>query len=237
VPNAGRRIEIVGVAGTGKSTLARALVERRPECRLADTLHTRVPAHWPYVAHGLPRALALWASSLRSRPALSWDEVKFLLYVSEWNRYLRDRREHRLGIVVLDQGPVFALARLLWSEKPVTTRPGFQAWVREMVERWSDELDLMVWLDAPNRVLLERINWREQRHDAKHRSTEEALELLDSHHRAYRRLHDLLAELARPPVLRFDTSARSPDALVDELERFLTDEQWLTDRSPALNVR
>jgi shikimate kinase len=211
-----QRMEIAGVAGAGKSTLARALVDRYPDCRVADSLHTRLPAHWPYVAHSVQSVLPLIAATARSRPALSWDEIKFAVYVSEWDRYLR--REHREGLVVLDQGPIFALARLLWGQKPVTRSEPFRAWVSTMVLRWSFELDVIVWLDAPDHALHERIGSREQRHEAKGRPTREVLELLGTHRQAYRSVLESIARLGAPPVLRFDTSRMSPPEIADAVD-------------------
>ena len=233
-----QRIEIVGVAGSGKSTLTRALSRRYPGSRVADSLHTRVPAHWPYVAHSMPRVLPLAARSGWNRPALSWDEVKFLIYVSEWDRFLRNRREYRSGVTVLDQGPIFALARLLWAKKPLTRSKAFQTWLNEMVERWSLELDAVVRLVAPDQSLLERINHREQRHEAKGKSTPEGLELIESHSQAFGQLFDVMAGLGRPRVLRFDTSTMSPDEIAGELAEIFGERPagLLTEASRGLNV-
>ena len=52
-------VEIVGVAGSGKSTLTRAMGSDYG-CHVADSLHTKLPGHWPYVAHGLPRVVELF---------------------------------------------------------------------------------------------------------------------------------------------------------------------------------
>ena len=231
-----RRVEIVGVAGTGKSTLTRALVEGCPACHGADSLHTRLPAHWRYVAHGIPRVLPLLTRTAGRRPVLSWDEVKFLVYVSEWSRYLDSRPEHRSGITVLDQGPLFALARLLWGGKPATAGPTFRAWLEQMVAHWSRELDLVVWLDAPDNVLVARINHRRQGHEAKGREDEDALALLERHRNAYGRVLDEVSRLGRLPVRRLDSATRSPAELVDELVRIFEEMKWLTDRGRVLNV-
>jgi AAA domain len=238
VPVQAPRIEIVGVAGSGKSTLVQTLCQRHPSCRVADILHTRVPAHWPYVVHGLPRLLPLLAASARHRPPLSWDEVKFVVYVSEWHRFLRARREYRSGVTVLDQGPIFALACLLWGRKPVTRRDSFRGWYDEMVERWSVELDAIVWLQAPEEVLLERINSRDQRHEAKGRTALEGLGLLDRHREAYAQLEASIVGLGRPTVLRFDTSTMSPLEIAGELGEIFEPGpgRTLTDVRSGLNV-
>lgn len=231
-----RLIEIVGVAGAGKSTLTHSL-ERRYGWQIADFLHTRARAHWPYVAHSLPSVLGIVARSTTNRPALSWDEVKLAVYVSEWNRFLRSNH-HQPGVLVLDQGPIFALACLLWGQKPVTRTAAFARWLGEMVDRWSVELDALVLLEAPDRVLLDRIDNREQRHDAKGRAERDALDLLDGHRAAYARLLGLVAHRGRPPVLRFDTSVRSATEVADEIAPLFGGEPdgWLTDAQRRLNV-
>ena len=232
-----RRVEIVGVAGTGKSTLTRALVEHVPTCRVADSLHTRQPAHWPYVAHGLPSALSLMARTTRSRQPLSWDEIKFVLYLFEWGRYLDAQPGLQAGITVLDQGPLFGLARLLWGGNPATRTPHFRAWLTGMVADWSRALGLVVWLDATDDVLVERIDRRQQRHEAKGRAREEALGLLERHRDAYGRVLDEVLRLGRLPVHRLDTSELSEDELVREVVVIFEEAEWLTNRDQALNVR
>lgn len=225
------RVEIVGLAGTGKSTLARSLADRHTACHAADFLHVRSPGHWRYVVHSVPRVVPLLAKTARPRPALSWDEVKLIIYVSEWSRYLRARRESGDGIAVLDQGPLFALACLLWGGKPATRSPRFLAWVAEMVAHWSSELGLIVWLDATDDVLLGRINDRVQRHEAKDKATGDALELLRRHRDAYRQVFGEIARLGRPQVCRIDTSARQPEQIAAEVGRLLEELGWLTDQS------
>jgi thymidylate kinase len=229
-------MEILGVAGTGKSTLALALAERYGECEVADSLHTRMPAHWPVVVKGMPRVLPILARTAGARPALSWDEVKYLVYVSEWNRYLRTRRRHRSGIVVLDQGPIFALARLLWGRKPATSSVAFETWMTRSLARWCTELDLIVWLDAPDDLLLERINHRERGHEAKSRTPQAARELLQRHRDAYGYLLSEISRLGSPPIHRLDTSASPPTRLVDALSQIFAQMEWLTDRRPVSNV-
>jgi hypothetical protein len=216
-----QKIEIVGVAGTGKSTLARTLADRDPDNRIADSLHTRTSAHWAYVAHSAPRVLPLVARSVRVRPAFDWEETKFIVYVTEWRRFLRRACRDDSGLVVLDQGPIFALARLLWGRKPVTATREFAHWLDEQVAGWSVDLDGIVWLVAPEEVLLGRINEREQDHEAKGRSISEGLDVLLAHQRAYGALFERLEALGRPPVFTFDTSVMSSVRIAEEIEGVL----------------
>lgn len=230
-------IEIVGVAGSGKSTLARVL-RARHGCHVADSLHTRLPAHWPYVAHSLPRVLRVVAASVRERPLPSWDELKFVAYVAEWDRFLRAEHRNGAGTIVLDQGPMFAIARLLWGGKPITRHPSFEMWLQRMVEHWSRELDAIVLLDAPDDVLLARIDVREQGHDAKGAPVLEGLELIRRHRQAYARVLELIESAASTRMLRYDTASMPPARIAGELAGIfeLSRVQELTETPRAPNL-
>jgi deoxyadenosine/deoxycytidine kinase len=208
-------VEVAGVAGSGKSTLTHTLGARAGACRVAESLHTRRPAHWPYVLRAVPSVGRVAWMSARAHSQLTWDEVKFVIYIGQWERFLRAQRANGHGATILDQGPVFALARLLWTEKPLTRTRRFEAWVEEMLDQWSRALAAIVWLDAPTGVLLERINGRAQEHEAKRASASAAADLVRRHRAAYDRLFAVIERLGRPRVLTFDTSVASESAIAD----------------------
>lgn len=221
-------VEIAGVAGSGKSTLARRLSRDLDGVRIADFIHTRIPAHLVYVAHAMPRIAPILAGTLNPGPRLSWPEVKLLVYVTEWHRFLRARPEYEGGATLLDQGPLYALVRLKAQGSNVTGRAAFERWWNEMLVRWTRELSVVVWLDAPDEVLWERINGRDQRHTTKSASREAGFRFLGR----YRALFDDVlrrADVSRGPrVVRFDTGVRSADAIAAELEPLLARGRSLT---------
>lgn len=215
------RIELVGVTGTGKSTLARTLLAGQPDWHAADFVHARDPSHWRYFAHCAPGAARLLPGALQ-RPRMSWDELKLYVYASEWHRYLAARREHRSGVTLFDQGPIFALARLVWGGSAVTKGSWFRSWKRETVACWARELDLVVELTAPDDVVLARVDARDRWHEIKGLARRGALEVVAAHRRAYA---DVLEDVERSGplrLLRVDTSARPPEAIADELAGFLS---------------
>jgi hypothetical protein len=209
-----RRIELVGVAGTGKSTLARALVARHRDWRIAESIHARDPSHLPYFVHSTPGLVRLLGHALRP-PSPSWEEVKLYVYASEWHRYLDSHPEHGSTVTLLDQGPLFALARLLWGGSAATRSAWFRTWKREAAARWAHELDGVVELIAPDPVLLERINEREKPHAAKGKSAREAMKILASHRCALTEVLGDVGDGASIRRLRFDTSKRSLDEIAN----------------------
>lgn len=233
-----QKIEIVGVAGTGKSTLTRALVARHPDWVVAGSIHARTFGHLPYFVHGAPGVARLLAHGARRRPFPCWDEVKMFVYASEWHRYLSAGPEHGSGTMLFDQGPLFALARLLWGGSGVTGSTWFRSWTRATAARWGIELDVVVELTAPEDVLFERINERAKPHPAKGRPALETAETLASHRRA---LGEVLEEVERSKsvrLLRFDTSERRVEQIVDQLSAQLSKASTpLTERVRMSNVR
>jgi AAA domain len=227
-----RIVEVVGVAGSGKSTLARVL-RTSYGWQVADSLHTRTRAHWPYVAHGLPGLLPLVAASARERPLLSWDELKLIVYVAEWHRFLRAKGPRWSKTVVLDQGPIFGLACLLWGRKPSTRSERFEEWLRRMVERWSLELYAIVLLEAPDETLLARIDGRERYHEAKGLPVDAGLEVVARHRAAYARVLSLSESLGGPRVLHYDTSARSTAEIAAELVQATTEPRRAAESAEA----
>jgi shikimate kinase len=230
------RIEIVGLAGTGKSTLVEALLDRHHDWRVADFIHARTPSHFRYFVHSTPGIVGLVAHGF-GRPATGWEEVKMYVYASEWHRYLRAHPEYESGVTLLDQGPLFALARLLWGGGAVTRSSWFRSWKSRAVARWTLELDTIVELTAPDHVLFERINEREKKHPAKGKSARETVDILGEHRRAYA---DVLEEVERSGhvrLLRFDTSKRSLEEVAGELSDALSPRASTALDAPASDTQ
>lgn len=214
-------VEIIGVAGAGKSTLTRTLCDGNRGYQRAEFIHTRKPVHLSYVARCLPRLMPILVANLHRKPRLSWADFKLMVYVTEWRRLLFRRQEYSSGVTLLDQGPMYALVRLKAQDRGVMTGRYFQRWWEQMVLIWIDTLSAVVWLDAPDAVLQARIDERTQEHAVKG----EALEVGRQFISRYRVLFDAILhdiELpGGPKLLRFDTSDKSPELIAAELRSVL----------------
>ena len=215
------RVEILGVAGAGKSTLATRLV-RGAGVEMADFIHTRRPSHLLQVVRGIPRLLPVLAAGLTRPPRMSWPEWKLLVYVTRWRSVL-ERRTPPGTVLLFDQGPLYALVRLDAEGKPFTTRPAFERWRDEMVEGWANELSAVIFLDAPDAVLWERINERPQDHKAKGEEAHAGLRFLARYRRSFEDLLRRMEKLGGPPVFRFDTSSRTASQIAEKVEAVLRD--------------
>ncbi|MGQ0850075.1 MAG: hypothetical protein ACT4OP_13385 [Actinomycetota bacterium] len=180
-------------------------------------LDTRRPAHLPYVLYSLPRVIPVFLVGLVRAPRITWREAKLLMYVTEWRRYLIRLCRLRSGLLLMDQGPVYAMGRLEAHARPYTTSRPYLSWRRRLTATWARTLDHVVLLDAPDSTLLERINRRQQAHEAKGRSIETGSRFLESHRRAFDETLGRLAEMGTVDVRRMNSATRSPTALADEV--------------------
>jgi thymidylate kinase len=93
----------------------------------------------------------------------------------------------------------------------VQTRP-FRRWWTRTAEQWAGLLDAVAWLDAPDEVLLRRIDGRDRDHRVRGAGPDQAQAFLSRYRTSYRTLLDLL-ERAGTRVVSVDTSAATPEEL------------------------
>lgn len=213
-------IEIAGVAGSGKSTLASTLCGTRNLGVLDDTLRMRDPRHVLLAAHSLPRLAGLFTGWIAGPGRPTWTELKLVIYLQEWRRYVSRRSRPASKILVMDQGPVYALARLGCLEPQITGTEPHGRWWASTSEAWSKRIDAVLWLDAPNDVLLQRVNARAQAHQIKGQSDRVGLDFLDRYRASYDSVLAAFEGASGPRLLRYDTSSMSADEIAsDAIER------------------
>jgi thymidylate kinase len=231
MPGSWTTIEVTGVAGSGKSTAVRALCGRL-SYRRGPSLHARHPSHLLEIVRSVPRLRAILIDGLVHPRRITWRELKLLAYVERGWRILERERDQRAEAVVLDQGPIYALVRLGAEGAAFSRRPAFVAWRRQQVSLWAKHLRVVVWLDAPDDVLWERINGRDQGHGQKGKPPLEGKRFLRRYRHAFDELLTSLEGAGGPPVVRIDTAASRPDevvgAIVDVVESATTppDPRW-----------
>ncbi len=201
-------VEVLGVAGAGKSTLVGLLVSGGAGIHRAEFIHSRRPLHLLYIVRSIPSLLPMLALNLLRPPRITWREFKLFVYVSQWRRLLR--RDHPNGrLLLIDQGPMYCLVRLQALGKGVTKTPWFRSFRQEMARVWSKELSAVVFLDANDEALARRINERRQEHVTKNREADEVQAFLNHYRDLFGELVELLPTNG-PQILRVDTSEVSP---------------------------
>jgi shikimate kinase len=209
-------VELVGPWGAGKGTFIASLAAAGDRSlRLGLGVWT-LPRLLLLVGSVqlLPTLLRLYRAARR----ILWQETKQLIKLRALHHQLRLQRFTRHRVVVLDEGPVFALSWLHSVADRAATNGGLAAWWPDALRQWARTLDLVIVLDAPNPVLAERIRLRERDHPLKHTSDPEVAESLDRYRAACERvLSDLQAQDGGPTVLTFRTDQESPERIADRL--------------------
>lgn len=206
-----RAIELVGPAGSGKTTLVRAL-----EAAHADVRSGAACGRLDHLRLGARHAARLLPAWLRSRDRwLDEKELRSMNYVVGWADALE--RAPRAGLTVFDHGPIFRLARLRAFGPRLTESPAFARWAEAALRRWAGLLDAVVWLDAPDAVLAARIDGRDEQHRMKGGAAEATGRFLAHYRDTYEALLAELRAAGGPAPLAVDTSREAPEAIAERL--------------------
>ena len=214
-------VEIVGVAGSGKTTLTRSLPRAGQPFRTVEPLRLRDRHHRKTAVRAIPGLSMMLLANPLTAMRLGWTEFKLLLYLERWDRLIRGDPSLGGRIAVVDQGPVYALARLETGERPFTGNRVLTGWLRRVVERWACAIDLIIWLDAADDALRARIVGRDQKHDVKDRSDVEIRAFLQGYRDAYERVTAQLSQAGGPDVIRFDTTTTGAAQLGERVAELL----------------
>jgi thymidylate kinase len=207
-----RAIEITGVAGSGKSTTARLLC-RRDDYRRAGFIHARRPWHLLQIVRSVPQLRTILRHGVLRAPRIRWPEVKLLAYVERGWILERGGRD-RDAALVFDQGPLYALVRLTAEARAFTRHPSFASWRQRQLRRWAERLTVIAWLDAPDDVLWDRINSRDQAHREKGNDASAGKRFLRRYRAAFEELLLSFERVQGPAIVRIDTAAIAPDDAV-----------------------
>jgi shikimate kinase len=205
-----RLVELAGPAGAGKSTVFRALLARDETIEGRPSLRKR-----EYAGVLASEIVAVLRTLLRQRAYLGRitpEQVRMMAYLQALPRVLERVDSGDGRTIALDQGPIYFLTRGSLTNERLAT------WRKRVGQTWAPLLDVVVWLDAPDALLVERINSRDKRHRLKGSPERTALEVLAKSRAVYERaLRELEVPRRGPVVLRFDTSLRSADEIADEV--------------------
>jgi len=202
-------IEIVGPAGAGKTAVTAALGQASSDVIVQGPYRQLRRA--PLYATSL---LAVAPVLLRERPVPLPRVVNWLVRTEASSGVVAELTRAD-GIVVLDQGPIYTLARL--DVEGIQWRGDLGQWRRRTLDAWSRTLDALVVLDTSDEVLLGRIRSRTKGHLLKGAAEVDSGRLVGRYRRAFADLAGELADRGRTVVHAFDSGQVSLAALTAEI--------------------
>jgi shikimate kinase len=215
-----RAVEIVGLAGSGKSTIAKALCA---ESRQAVTARGFVPSaasNLPFCARQIASCLLplMWRNRTTG---ISRRQAKSVLYLNGWHQVLRRQMRQTPATVVLDQGPVFRLTNLQGFGPEWLRSTASAPWWESVYSQWARFVEVLIWLEAPEEILIQRIHDRKKWHPVKELEEAQARQFLSIYRNTCHDVVERLAAHRRLRILRFDTSSTSPAETVGAIQSAL----------------
>ena len=215
-------IEIVGVAGAGKTTLTRVL------CRSGRVLEAErfETANWKQRLRNVDYCFVNAIRSFRTLRFLGFDsspvtleDVKKILYLRGWHIVLERQKKATDRTLIVDQGPVFCLATLSAFGPASLRAEDCLGWWEGMFQQWAEQLDAIVWLDGPESVLVDRINKRPSRHEIKDVEASTAHQFLSTYRSAYEETISALRRRKAIELVELDTSRQTSESIAAQLSR------------------
>lgn len=208
-------VELVGLAGAGKTTLEQVISQRDQEIQAVFPPHKA--RYVPFLINTAFLWLPIYLRQYRHSRWFTWKEIRLMAYLQVWPRYLRRQIPRHSKVAVLNPGSVYWLAALRELGPPITTSQLYKRWWNSMLGQWATLLDMVIWLDSPDRILLERIHTRDEWHEAKEQPQQETLQRFARLRTCYREITSTMTANCGPRVLRFRTDQSSPDQIADRV--------------------
>lgn len=216
VKEPGLVVELVGPAAAGKSSLIRALTQTNERFTVGVA-----PRRWRIgdILNFVGNALLLLPIFLRQSRKdrwFTWEEIKALVFLKGWHHALR-RQAANGSITLVENSPIFKLTRLHAFGPENMRGQSFDRWWASMLKQWGNTVDMVIWLDAPDETLIERVHARGRWHEVMGMSGKEAREFLARYRRSYERIIPVLTANYGTRLMRIDTHQESLGQMRDKV--------------------
>jgi thymidylate kinase len=208
-------IEMVGIAGAGKTTLREVLRQRNG--RIQFRIPPGKPRYIPFLSRHTFRWLPLYLGKHRHSRWFTWKEIQQMGYLETWIPYLRRQALAKGIVVVLDPGSVYWLTALREFGPEIARSQQYERWWNTMFRQWAAALDGIIWLDAPDELLYARILARDEWHEIKEQSQKEARGDFVRYRAQYGRIIAAMTAQSGLKVFHFHTDQISSEQMADRV--------------------
>jgi thymidylate kinase len=218
-------VELAGPAGVGKTTIRNALNKSNKTMRFTPVPQIRQLRNFPFFLWNSILLLPVFFAVYRNqKQSLTFELVVKLAVLTGWARRLQADHQKDLSVMILDQGPVYMLAELL-RHGPTNFRQIVPRWWERVCSDWTHVLDLVICLDSPDAILLQRNRTREKSHGIKKNPDDWAAQFLARSREAQSEVLTSMTEIpGKMKVEQIDTTQSLDEtvqrisALVHEME-------------------
>jgi thymidylate kinase len=216
-PPVGMVVELVGVAGVGKSTLFGTLEEKgfpRIKCLYTPPVWkiSTTPFYLKNILSLLPIILRQIFNSDRR---LSRREIAFLAILNGWHKELRKDIAKSKEIIIIDQGPISLIAHLsLWGPQSLFDS-SMQKWWDKIYKSWEYAISAIVLMDTSDEELKRRVNHRPQDHFLKGEPDSQVIYWNSKYRILYDEILNRLSSNSQEiRIIRIDSGMNSVDAIM-----------------------
>ncbi len=210
-------VELVGPAGAGKSTLSRVLSQCYKNMVIGPDIQLRKMGHISIFIKNIPFVMPMYFYRGPWSRRFTWEELKYVVYLKGWPSLLKQQAANRGNVILLDHGPVFRLATLLEFGPMQLRNVAFETWWNQLYRQWALTLDMIIWLDTSDPILVDRINRRNQGHEMKGKGISDTQPFLTRYRMSYLRTLDKMKTYKEPILLHFNTNQASVEQIADAI--------------------
>lgn len=208
-------VEMVGICGAGKSSLYHLLHHRNN--RIVKLPPPPKTHYFFFLLKVVYKWLPLYLVKYRSTRWLSLEEIRLMAYLDTWLPYIKREAVKNKQIVVLDPGSVYWLSALREYGPEITQSAQFKKWWDQKFELWKNALDVIVWLDAPDELLYDRIVNRVERHEMQDQPKETAIASFVRYRAQYKQIINQISVHRDIRIYPFFTDKISTDQMADQI--------------------
>ncbi len=201
------RIELVGVAGSGKSTLARTLAGGNSKFTKVIVPTTDKLRNLPFFARSFGSILpVIFSYAQKCDRQFTPRELAWMMIIKNWAEHLSKYENNFSNTLLLDQGPVFLLTSLFCFGPSCKEERIKEDFWQPIFKKWADALDMIIFLDASNDILYQRIFSRPKSHLVLEQNRVVVFDFLNRWRSGYTTvLHQLSIQPSAPRILKIDT--------------------------------